>query len=114
VVCLIVLKNAPKVNSELVFQHSLKKYIASIEYDVYDRLGQLCDAICMPQGYVLLEKRIVDVALRYGQGSTAPVDRLTRRWAAFFEIKRQIEASIGGSIYNLLPGVVENTFSSAF
>jgi hypothetical protein len=92
---------------ELAF---VRQYIAGIDYDIYDRLVQLCDAICMPHGFVLMEKRMVDVALRYGLGSDAPIDRLARRWKAFFGIQTELEALIGGSIYAHLPGVVENTF----
>lgn len=95
---------------ELAF---VRQYIASIIYDIYDRLIQLCDAICMPHGFVLMEKRMVDVALRYCTGSSDPMDRLTRRWHAFFAIQREIDQAIGSSIYSHLPGVVENTFNHA-
>jgi hypothetical protein len=88
----------------------VRQYIGGIEYTIYDRLVQLCDAICMPHGFVLMEKRMIDVALRYGLGSASPINRLARRWKAFFGIKTELEALIGGSIYAHLPGVVENTF----
>ena len=80
-------------------------YLAQIEYTPYDRVIQLCDAICLPGGPVLMEKRMVDVTMRYG-----PNEYTTRKWQAFFDIQTEIEDAIGGSIYNLLPGVVENTF----
>jgi hypothetical protein len=88
----------------------VRGYIGGIEYDIYDRLAQLADSVCMPQGFVLMEKRMVDVALRYGIGSNVPIDRLARRWKAFFTIQKQIEEAIEASIYSYLPGVVENTF----
>ena len=91
----------------------VRQYIASITYNIYDRLIQLCDAICMPHGFVLMEKRMVDVALRYCDGSTDPMDRLVRRWHAFFAIQKELDQAVGGSIYRLLPGVVENTFGFA-
>lgn len=81
------------------------EYIAKIEYTPYDRLIQLCDAICLPSGPVLMEKRLLDVTLRYG-----PNDFTTRKWQAFFDIQREFEDRIGESIYSLLPKVVENTF----
>jgi hypothetical protein len=80
-------------------------YLAGIEYDDYDRLIQLCDALALPGGYCLLEKRLLDVTLRYGCDA-----RTIERWRAFFELKTYFESKIGGSIYRLLPGVVENTF----
>ena len=86
----------------------LAAFLAEITYTPYDRLIQLCDAICLPSGPVLMEKRMVDVTLRYGAN-----DFTTRKWQAFFVIKEDFENSIGGSIYDLLPGVVENTFGFA-
>jgi hypothetical protein len=80
-------------------------YIATIEYTEYDKLFQLCDALVLPSGYCLLEKRWVDVALRYGTNQyTVP------KWKATLEIQKYFEKIIGQSIYNVLPGVVENTF----
>jgi hypothetical protein len=81
------------------------EYLAKIEYTAYDRLIQLCDAICLPSGPVLMEKRMVDVTMRYG-----PNEFITQKWQAFFAIREDFEAMIGKSIYSLLPGVVENTF----
>ena len=80
-------------------------YLAQIEYTPYDQLIQLCDAICMPSGPVLMEKRLLDVTLRYG-----PNDFTTQKWQAFFNIQKEFEKAIGKSIYSLLPEVVENTF----
>lgn len=80
-------------------------YLERIEYTAYDRLIQLCDSLALPGGYVLLEKRLVDVALRYG---TNPLT--IEKWQAFFAIQRDFEQVIGRSIYMLLPGVVQNTF----
>ena len=79
-----------------------------IEYTSYDRLIQLCDALCLPEGPVLMEKRFVDVSLRHG------VNPLTvEKWRAFLAIKEEFDAAVGGSIYDVLPDVVENTFGSA-
>ena len=88
----------------------VRAYIQGIEYTIYDRLVQLADAVCLPSGFVLMEKRMVDVALRYGAETDAPIHHFVRRWKAFFAIKEEIEAVLNGSIYAHLPGVVENTF----
>ncbi len=83
----------------------MEKFIKKAVYDDYDLLVQLCDGLAMPTGFCLLEKRFVDVALRYGtHPATAP------RWKRTLEIKAHFENKIGCSIYDLLPGVVENTF----
>lgn len=83
----------------------MKEFIASAVYDDYDRLVQLCDALALPTGFCLLEKRFVDVTIRYGV-HPATVDR----WKKILEIKALFEKQIGCSVYTLLPGVVENSF----
>ena len=82
-----------------------KTYLSETEYNDYDRLIQLCDALALPSGFCLIEKRLVDVALRYGpNGYTVP------KWTAVLNLLKRFEDLIGRSIYSILPGVVENTF----
>lgn len=83
----------------------MKSFLENSVYDDYDRLVQLCDALALPTGFCLLEKRFVDVTIRYGI-HPATVDR----WKKILEIKEQFERKINGSIYELLPGVIENSF----
>ena len=83
----------------------MKKFVANAVYDDYDRLVQLCDALAMPTGFCLLEKRFVDVTIRYGVHPAT-----INRWKKILEIKDLFEKQIGRSIYTLLPGVVENSF----
>lgn len=86
----------------------VSRYLERIEYDHYDRLLQLCDSLALPTGFCLIEKRLVDVLLRYGRHGVS--DWVVLKWQATFDIQRQFEAEIGCSIYALLPGVVETTF----
>lgn len=80
-------------------------YLSGLEYNDYDRLLQLCDALAWPSGFVMLEKRLVDVALRRG------INPMTvEKWRAFLGLQTYFERAIGRSIYSVLPGVVENTF----
>jgi hypothetical protein len=81
------------------------EYVAGVEYDDYDRLIQLCDALALPAGCVLLEKRLVEVVMRHGTNALT-----VEKWHATFELKNRFEARICGSIYDRLPGVLENTF----
>lgn len=86
----------------------LEGYLDSAEYDDYDRLIQLCDALADANGFALIEKRMLDVTLRYGvNGYTVA------KWRATLAIRDDFEAAMGCSIYSLLPGVVENTFGLA-
>lgn len=82
-------------------------YIKEAEYNDYDRLIQLCDALALPSGFSLMEKRMVDVALRHGVH-----EYIIPKWKATFEIKRHFEELMGKSIYSVLPGVIENTFGT--
>lgn len=82
----------------------MKEFVANAVYDDYDRIVQLCDSLALPTGFCLLEKRFVDVTIRYGVHPFT-VDR----WKKVLEIKALFEKEIGGSIYDLLPGIVENS-----
>lgn len=82
----------------------MKEFVANAVYDDYDRLVQLCDSLALPSGFCLLEKRFVDVTMRYGVHPFT-IDR----WKKIFEVKEAFEKQIGCSIYTLLPGVVENS-----
>ena len=82
----------------------METFVANAVYDDYDRLVQLCNSMALPTGFCLLEKRFVDVTLRYGV-HPATIDR----WKKILEIKALFEAQIGCSVYTLLPGVVENS-----
>lgn len=85
----------------------MQRYIDEVVYDDYDLLVQLCDNLGMPTGFCLLEKRFIEAALRYGLH-----DCSLPRIRVIFEIKQKFETLIGGSIYDLLPGVKENTFAN--
>lgn len=83
----------------------IKQYLENTEYDDYDRLMQLCDALGFVDGFCLLEKRMVDAAIRHGIN-----EYTTNKWKTTMEIKEYFEKKIGKSIYSILPGVIENTF----
>lgn len=52
----------------------MNQFVKNAVYDDYDYLVQLCDALALPTGFCLLEKRFVDVAIRYGT-HPATIDR---------------------------------------
>jgi hypothetical protein len=83
----------------------IEDYLNKIEFNEYDRLIQLCDSIALPEGYCLMEKRFVEVALRHGVNEYTLL-----RWKAYMQIQSDFEKILGEAIYNLLPGVVDNTF----
>ncbi len=89
-------------NEEVAF---LQAFLDGYQYNDYDRLIQLCDAIALPQGAVLMEKRLVDVALRHGMPEWT-----RRKWKSFFALKEHFDSLVGYSVYKLMPGIEHNTF----
>ncbi|MBE5783608.1 MAG: HD domain-containing protein [Clostridiales bacterium] len=82
----------------------LKKYLEETCYDHYDVLIQLCDAISLPNGACIMEKRLIDVALRHGLP-----DFTVEKWKAFMNTKKYFDELCGCNIYTLLPNVLENS-----
>lgn len=78
----------------------IHKYLNNLEYDDYDKLIILCDALADADGFCRLEKRFVDTTRRYGMHEFT-VDR----WNKTYEFKDYFEQLIGKSIYTLLPGL---------
>jgi hypothetical protein len=91
---------------ELAF---VQNYLANARFDDYDRLIRLCDSLAMADGFVLMEKRMLDVAIRYGSEVGVSAASI-RKWRLTMDIRADFERRIGCSVYSLLPGVVENTF----
>lgn len=75
----------------------LARELAGLTYDRYDRLIQLCDALALPGRPTIVEKRLVDVALRHGFN-----DRTLDKWRAVLALKREFDEACGVSIYSLL------------
>lgn len=82
----------------------LQDFLNSHPYGDYDRLIQLCDAISLPNGACILEKRLIDVALRHGV-----TEHSIEKWKAFMQVKKHFDQLCGCSIYSLLSNVLENS-----
>lgn len=74
----------------------LIEFLERTEFDEYDRLIQLCDALALPTGICRIEKRLLDVDSRYGINSYS----IPRR-DAFLRIQKEMETSIGQSVYRV-------------
>lgn len=83
----------------------VQAFLDAIAYTAEDRLIQLCDTLGEADGFCLIEKRLVDVALRHGFN-----DLTLDKWRAYLGLRAEFDEATGGSIYRLLPGVVEHTF----
>ena len=82
----------------------LQNYLDAQEFDDYDILIQLCDAISLPNGACIMEKRLIDVALRHGLP-----DFTIEKWKAFMRTKTHFDKLCGRNVYELLPNVLENS-----
>ena len=78
-------------------QAFLCDFLKNTEFDDYDRLGQLCDYLSHPSGACIAEKRMVDVALRYGIN-----DDTVEKWRSLFSVKSHFDELAGCDIYNLI------------
>ncbi len=79
-------------------QAVLREALAACEFDDYDRLIQLCDAIGMSEGPAPLETRMGSVKARYGR---YPQDK----WNRNYEIKAYFEERAGKSLEDMVRGV---------
>lgn len=75
----------------------IKSFLDNTEYDDYDRLIQLCDALALPDGATYIEKRLVDVVMRRGFN-----DLTILKWKAFLELKDYFDKKTGTNIYKLI------------
>ena len=75
----------------------IDNFIQKIDYDEYDKLIQLCDALAFYTGPTFIEKRLVDVTIRRG------FNELTiYKWQAYLSLKKYFDTKINGDIYQLL------------
>lgn len=78
----------------------IRDYLNKLEYDDYDKLIILCDALADADGFCILEKRFIDTSRRYG------IFPFTlARWEATYACKAHFEQQIGCSVYALLPEI---------
>ena len=77
-----------------------QKYIDNIEYDIYDKLVQIGDAMGLPDGITFIERRLIDVHLRHG------INEITiDNWKSIFKLQAEFEEKLGYSIYKVFPEV---------
>ncbi len=73
----------------------IRRELAAVEYDEYDRLIQLCDAMAGAEGVLNMEDRMADIRRRYG---AYPRDK----WERNLELRRHFEEKIGRVIYSVV------------
>ena len=85
-------------------EKAIKAFIMGCNADDYDRLIQLCDSLAVDYGFVILEKRFVDVTRRYGI-----MEGYIKGWEVAFSIKESFESRMGCSVYDVLPDIGKTT-----
>ncbi|HBF0015233.1 TPA: HDOD domain-containing protein [Clostridioides difficile] len=83
----------------------INHYLNNLEYNDYDKLIILCDALADANGFCILEKRFVDTTRRYG---IYPFS--VERWNKTYEYKEYFEKIINKSIYTLLPNIEKSIY----
>lgn len=83
----------------------IDQFLDSIEYDEYDKLIILCDALADANGFCILEKRFVDTTRRYG---IFPFT--VERWNKTIEYKDFFERMMNRSVYSVLPDIEKCIF----
>ncbi|MDA2700755.1 HD domain-containing protein [Bacillus cereus] len=74
-------------------------------YDLYNKVITLCDALADAGGFTTLERRLISVGFRHGTTSHTSL-----HWKGFYAIKKELEALIGKSIYTVLPDVEKSIY----
>ena len=99
------MQNEFSYESETGHEKVIKDYIINCgEPNDYDKLIQLCDSLAADYGFVILEKRFVDVTRRYGI-----MEGYIKGWETAFKIKEDFEVRMGCSIYDVLPDIGRTT-----
>ena len=75
----------------------LDSFLQERTYTKYDRLIQLCDAMATGEGIVAIERRMMDIMLRYGIDETS-----LPRWRQLFAMKAEFEQYMGCSVESAL------------
>lgn len=101
----IAAKNIAEKVPDTLEEKTIKEYLRNCEADDYDKLIQICDALATDYGFVILEKRFVDVTRRYGIMKT-----YIQGWNTTFHNKEYFEEKMGCSIYDVLPDIGRTTF----
>lgn len=85
----------------------IKKYIETVELNIYDKIIQLSDSIATSTGVTMVERRMVDVFFRYGFNEYTERNIRDR-----LKLQSEIEDRLGYSIYKLFKEELANNLES--
>ncbi len=79
-------------------KYRVEDFLKSITYDIYDKLIQLCDSVCLTSTTVPLEIRFVEVALRRGIH-----EKTVDKWNALLHLRGWFQSFLNEPVYSYLP-----------
>lgn len=83
----------------------IQQFLENTEYTLYDKIIQIADGMALPGKITMIERRLIDVYLRYGiRDGRNEITRLK----AVLKLQQEIEELLGCSIYQLFPEVLED------
>lgn len=74
----------------------VSEYLEKTEYDDYDKLIQLCDALSLSDSYCYAEKKMVSSVLKFGFKDTT-----ISKWKAILSLKEYFDNKISRDVYSL-------------
>ncbi|WP_195543639.1 HD domain-containing protein [Massiliimalia timonensis] len=84
------------MNCSVTELEMISSFLATHEFNIYDDLIQLCDALGDTKGTCLIEQRIVDVVMRKGFKEFT-----VELWKRMFQLKKKFDDLIGNDLYTL-------------
>lgn len=75
----------------------IQNFITNREYDEYDKLIQLCDALSSHDKFCVLEQRLIDVAIRHGINAYS-IDK----WKKTIDLKHYFDNKASIDVYKLI------------
>ena len=81
----------------------ISSFLSEINYDDYDKLIQLADAMGTAHGVSIIDIRLLDVARRHGFN-----DYTLKKWDSVFMLKSYFDEKCNMNIYNLFCDEIRN------
>lgn len=103
----VVFNTAGGGPKDLESYNFIKKYLDSIEVNIYDNIIQLCDLFCLESGFTTFEKRILDITERKGVFSNS-----LEHFNNIMSLKNKIETMMDKEIYSLFPEIKKEDLDS--
>ncbi|MGI8316258.1 HD domain-containing protein [Halobacillus mangrovi] len=86
-------------------KREFSRLLNKFNWNAYDDIITLCDALAEAEGFTIIERRIVSASIRNGANKDLP-----KHWEGYFLIKEKLEEKLSESIYRLLPDIEKSIY----